>query len=70
MSFGIAPLTPGPGRDYKSKAAAQADFDAGKDFRCASGQATTKAELIRFGFTAKTITCRNANLRKVFTLNM
>ena len=68
--FAIDLLTPYYGRDYKSKKAAQSDFDAGKDFRCASGQATTKSELIEFGYRAPTITCRNANLRKVFTLNM
>lgn len=68
--FGISPLIPCYGRDYTSNKAAQADFDAGKDFRCADGRATTKAELIEFGYKAPTITCRNANLRKVFTLAM
>ena len=29
--FGVTPLTPAYGRDYKSKAAAQADFDAGRE---------------------------------------
>lgn len=68
--FGISPLVPCYGRDYTSKKAAQADFDAGKDFRCAGGQATTKSELIALGYKDTTITCRNANLRKLFILNV
>ena len=43
--FGVEPLTPAYGRDYKSKREAQADFDADKDFMCASGQYTNRADL-------------------------
>lgn len=36
--FGITPLSPAYGRDYKSVKAVKADWEAGKDFRTASGQ--------------------------------
>ncbi len=68
--FGVTPLVPAYGRDYKSKKAAQADFDAGKDFTCVNGQATTKVELKKHGYTAKTIEVRNADLTRLFMLNM
>lgn len=47
-------LTPAYGRDYKSKAAVQADFDAGKDFQIASigpdsGRYVNKAQLVEAG---------------------
>ena len=47
-------LTPAYGRDYKSKAAVQADFDAGKDFMARSFDRDgyiTKGELIEMGYT-------------------
>lgn len=46
-------LTPAYGRDYKSKAAVQADFDAGKDFIIAdmfhkySGKPANKQDLAK-----------------------
>lgn len=36
--FGIFPLQPAYGRDYKSKAALEADWKAGKDFQCVNGR--------------------------------
>lgn len=64
------PLTPAYGRDYKSKAALLADFDAGKDFRISDlmlyglRQAyTTKEELIKAGI--RKILIRYNGLRKV-----
>lgn len=36
--FGVFPLTPAYGRDYKTKAEAEADFKAGKDFVTSMGQ--------------------------------
>jgi hypothetical protein len=67
--FGLSPLVPAYGRDYTSKAKAQADFDAGKDFATASGQYTNKADLIAMGKSGK-IECRNANLRKLWMLTI
>lgn len=68
--FGIAPLLPADGRDYKSKAAAQADLDAGKDFLTVSGQRANKSDLILMGHKGQHIQCRNANKRKVFILTI
>lgn len=67
--FGIAPLLPAYGRDYKSKKAAQADFDAGKDFATSSGPYINKADLIADGKGGK-IECRNADKRKLFMLTI
>lgn len=67
--FGIAPLLPAYGRDYKSKKAAQADFDAGKDFTGADGRYLNKADLIADGKSGK-IECRNADKRKLFMLTI
>ncbi len=68
--FGLTPLIPAYGRDYKSLKAAQADFDAGKDFLGVSGQAVTKNELAEVGYHAATIPCRSANLRTLWLLSM
>lgn len=67
--FGLSPLLPGPGRDYKSKAAAQADFDSGKDFMTAFGQATNKPDLVAMGQRGK-IECRSANKTKLWMLTI
>lgn len=47
-------LLPAYGRDYKSKAAAKADFDAGKDFEIAGigpdcGRYVNKPQLVEAG---------------------
>lgn len=47
--FGIEPLMPAYGRDYKSKAALLADFNANKDFATPSGAYTNKADLLQMG---------------------
>jgi hypothetical protein len=44
--FGIEPLSPAYGRKYTSKAAAQADFDANKDFTSCFGQYINKEQLV------------------------
>ena len=44
--FGITPLLPAYGRDYKSKLAAQLDFDGNKDFVTAKGQYINKAQIL------------------------
>ncbi len=67
--FGLTPLIPAYGRDYKSLKAAQADFDAGKGFLGVSGQVVTKNDLAAVGYHAATIPCRSANLRKVWMLS-
>ena len=66
--FGIAPLMPAFGRDYKSKKAAQADFDALKDFRSAGGQYVNKTDIIGMKGTGQRIECRSADKRKVWML--
>lgn len=35
--FGVTPLSPAYGRDYKTAKAVKADWEAGKDFKCANG---------------------------------
>lgn len=60
-------LTPAYGRDYKSKKAVLADFDANKDFMVndynSSGY-TTKEELVKLG--VKSVQMRYNGLRQVF----
>ena len=62
-------LTPAYGRDYKSKAAALADFEAGKDFIIAdiasrwSGKPANKQDLQAAGETR--VMLRYDQLRKV-----
>ena len=45
--FGLVPLMPAYGRDYKELEEAQADFDMNKDFRTPSGPYTNKSDLER-----------------------
>lgn len=57
-------LTPAYGRDYKSKAAAVADFDANKDFvEAMSGQYINKEQVKAAGL--KQVMIRYGQLRKV-----
>jgi len=60
--FGVEPLTGAYGRDYSSLAAAQKDWDEGKDFRTASGQYCSKADFDR------PMSVRYAKLKKKGTL--
>jgi hypothetical protein len=64
--YGISPLSPAYGRDYTSKAAAQADLDAGKDFATPSGRYVNAADLRAAG--VKTVQVRFGNLRKTAVL--
>ncbi len=59
--FGISPLTPAYGRDYKSKKELLEDFDANKDFRTPSGSMVSKSDLIHMGH--KSISVRYNKLR-------
>jgi len=36
--FGVFPLVPAYGRDYKTKEEVEKDWKAGKDFQCVNGQ--------------------------------
>lgn len=45
--FGLEPLTPAYGRDYKSLKAVQDDFDKDKDFMTPSGRATNRRDLVQ-----------------------
>ena len=72
--FGIAPLTPAYGRDYRSKSAAQDDFDADLDFQTPSGRVTNRSDLlamddITFGLGDK-IEVRSADLTKLFVVTI
>ncbi len=67
--LGLTPLMPAYGRDYKSKKAAQADFDAGRDFVASDGRYIGKGDLARAGFHARQIEVRSADKRKVWMLD-
>lgn len=67
--FGVTPLMPAYGRDYKSRQEAQDAFNAGYDFTCASGRYATKEDLASAGLKGK-VECRSANKRKVWMLEM
>lgn len=62
-------LTPAYGRDYKTRKALQADFDAGKDFIINDmssrwdGKPTNKEDLMSSGYTM--VKARYDNLRKI-----
>lgn len=43
--FGVSPIVPAYGRTYASLRAAQADLDAGRDFRTPAGQYIALPEL-------------------------
>ena len=47
--FGMFPLRPAFGRDYKSKKEIVAALDANKDFECANGSYIGKKELLKLG---------------------
>jgi len=57
-------LTPSYGRDYKSKAAVLADFDAGKDFTIASVGRYMGAQCSKSDLAGQTVTIRYARLTK------
>lgn len=65
--IGISPLTPAFGRDYKNKKDLLADWLANKDFVTAGGQYVNRTTLK--GMDIKSMTFRNRNLQKVWTLN-
>lgn len=67
--FGLTPIIPAYGRDYASAKAAQADFDANKDFRAANGRYCSKADIIELGIK-RPVECRSADLRKVWMLKV
>ena len=62
MTFGISPLVPAFGRDYKSLKALEKDFNELKDFKTPMGQAINKTDLLREGISE--IQVRYANIRK------
>jgi len=57
-------LVPAYGRDYKSKAAVQADWDANKDFQIHGGPYINKADAEQKGISVR---IRYQKLRKVMT---
>ena len=60
--FGISPIIPAFGRDYRGLKALEIDFNKGLDFINASGQAINKDNLLCLGL--KTIQVRYGKLRK------
>lgn len=56
-------LVPAYGRDYKSKTAMLADFNANKDFKIANGPYTNKSDLMKLG--VRTVLIRYNKLRRV-----
>jgi hypothetical protein len=58
--FGVFPLSPAYGRDYKSAKEVEADFLAGKDFATASGQYCSFRD-----FPGQSVEIRYAKQRKV-----
>ena len=47
--FGITPLTPAYGRDYKNKKEVLEDFNLNKDFNTSMGQPINKDQIIDMG---------------------
>lgn len=66
--FGLSPLTPAYGRDYKSKKALEADFNADMDFYTPSGSSTNKSDLLTSGHTQ--IQVRYKNLRSTAVIKI
>ena len=66
--FGISPITPAFGRDYRSKKAVLEDFDADKDFLSARGQPINKSQIKEEGI--KDIQVRFGKLRKTAMLEV
>ena len=63
-TFGILPLMPAYGRDYKSLSALKADYDAGKDFLTPGGQYANKADLANIPTLPAKIQVRYGKMRK------
>ena len=66
--FGIDPLTPAYGRDYKSKAEIEKDLNTDKDFIAANGQYINKSQLVEMGL--KQINVRYGKLRKIAVVKL
>ena len=64
--FGVDPLVPAYGQDYKSKKELLKAWDAIKDFETAFGQYTSQAELATSGF--KNIRVRYDNRQKTVVI--
>ena len=61
--FGIMPLSPAYGRDYKSKAELLKDWNEGKDFKTVDGRYTSCRD-----FIGKEVTIRYNKMRKVLII--
>ncbi len=57
--FGVFPLVPAHGRDYKTANDVKADWLAGKDFKMASGQYCSVRD-----FPGRSVTIRYAQMRR------
>ena len=66
--FGVTPLTPAYGRDYKSKKAVEADFNANLDFVTASGQYINKPQIVEMGL--KRVEIRYKKLTQLTIINV
>lgn len=63
--FGLSPLSPTYGRDYKNQKDCLADFNANKDFKTPTGQVTTKDEIHALYPTLEYIKLRYGRLTKL-----
>jgi len=68
--FGVSPLSPSYGRDYKNKKDLLADWEANKDFITASGQYTSRSELKQIHPHLKTINIRYKQNRCVLVAKL
>ena len=66
--FGITPLKPGYGRDYRNMKDVEKDFNAGKDFVTASGQLINKEQIKELGL--KSVEIRYSKLMKVTVIKL
>ena len=62
--YGIEPLTGAYGRSYTSIKAAQADFNADKDFRMCGGGYVNKPQLVEIGVTMVDFRYGKGNTKK------
>jgi len=66
--FGVIPLSPAYGRDYKNVADIKIDFDNGKDFLTPSGRYINKSDIQNMKYTS--IEVRYNRLRSVTAIKV
>lgn len=66
--FGVTPIVPAYGRDYKNKKDLIADFNANKDFQTPSGSYINKSQILEMNMS--TIQVRYSNNRKTTVIDV